>query len=321
MPFEVRVYSEEYEKRWQALLARSGNATIFHDLRFLSYHPVGKYRTSHLVFLEGDRMVSALPAAIESAGGVNVLRSPCGASWGGLLLPAEHGAEEVHSLVTAMTAFLPELGVSRIEITLPPVVHLEVQDQVQEYALLSAGFRMVKGEITEVIRLAQFDEEALPSSYRRGARKASKEGVTVSRSGDLGAFHEILRGDRNAKHVEPTHSLADLERIRELFPDRVVLFTAGADGGVIGGVLLFVTGKKTVLNMYLCQLPDAKSTRVANLLMYESAVWARDEGFAYLDLGTSSIGMVPNWGLTRFKEGFLGRGFIRPTLVFDRELE
>jgi hypothetical protein len=317
MKFEVRTYRDEYAKRWRSLLDRARNATLFHDLKFLSYHPEGKYETNHLVFFEGDRTVSGLPAAVVSVNGRRVLRSPYGASWGGLIIPAKLGTEDVHELVEAMIHFSREAGIDRIELTLPPSVYIEGMDQVQEYCLLSSGFRLLKGELTEIIGLSDFDETALSSSYRRGVKKASRTGVTVGRSMDFDLFHDILIADRASKHVEPTHSREDLSILSDLFPEKIVLFTARVDDRIVGGVLLFVAGRKTVLNMYLCQLPEVRSSRVANLLMYESADWARKDGFDYLDLGTSSIDMVPNWGLTRFKEGFLGRGFIRPTFVYD----
>lgn len=317
MPFEVRVCSDEDEMAWQGLLSRAHNATIFHDTRFLAYHPKGKFETCHLLFLEEGRLVSAMPAALESEQGTRVLRSPCGASWGGLLLPAGLGAREVYGLVESMTGFSRELGAERIEIVLPPIVYLERQDQVQEFCLLAAGFRMVKAEITEVIYLPDFLEASLSSPYRRGVNKAERERVVVRESRDFESFHRVLCEDRAEKGAVPVHSLGDLERIEALLPGRMRLFVALAEGEVVGGALLFIACPRTVLNMYLCQTPEARPLRVANLLMRETAVWARSAGFTYYDLGTSSIGMLPNWGLSRFKEGFLGRGYLRPTFIYE----
>ncbi|MFQ6103920.1 MAG: GNAT family N-acetyltransferase [Candidatus Glassbacteria bacterium] len=315
MSIRVKLYDNEYEKRWKDLLARAHNATIFHDLKFLSYHPDSKFKTSHLLFFRNDRLISAMPAAILERSGKDVLASPYGASWGGLLLPGNLGVEDVHEIVEAMIRFAVKSSIGGIEITLPPIVYLQRQDQVQEYCLLASGFRMSKGEVTEIIYLPGFSESALKSSYRRAVGKANRCGVRVKPSQQFGPFHEILCADRAEKKVLPTHSLADLERIHLLLPDRIRLFTAVIDGEIVGGTLLFVAARKTVLNMYLCQLAEGRSARVANILMYESACWARDAGFTYYDLGTSSIEMVPNWGLTRFKEGFLARGYVRPTYV------
>jgi hypothetical protein len=315
VPFDVRVCSEKYEEPWRGLLARAHNATIFHDLAFLSYHPEGKFRTSHLLFFEGERLVSGMPAAISRENDVQVLRSPYGASWGGLLLPAGLGAREVFEIVESMIAFSKELGAERIEIVLPPPVYLECQDQVQEFCLLAAGFKLVRAEVTEVIHLPGFLEASLSSPYRRGVNKALRQGVQVVESRDFESFSRVLREDRRGKGITPTHSLEDLVRIDALVPGKAKLFIAQADGEIVGGTLLFVAGPRTVLNMYLCQNPEARSQRVSNLLVYETAVWARDAGFIYYDLGTSSRGMKPNWGLTRFKEGFLGRGYLRPAFI------
>jgi hypothetical protein len=316
--FDVRPYSGEYVEAWEGLLTRAHNATIFHDLRFLSYHPEGKYRTCHLLFFEGERLISGMPAAIAEENGIRILRSPYGASWGGLLLPSGLGAREVFELVQSMIAFARDREIERIEIVLPPPVYLERQDQVQEFCLLAAGFGLAWAEVTEVIHLSDFLESSLSSPYRRGVHKAKRKGVTVQESKDLRSFHRLLLEDRAEKGATPTHSLADLSRIDALVPGRLVLFTASAGSDLLGGALLFAAGPRTILNMYLCQTAEAKSLRVANLLVYETAIWARTAGFAYYDMGTSSILMKPNWGLTRFKEGFIGRGYLRPTFAYGK---
>ncbi len=318
MSFRVERYTEAHRQSWQDLWSKAHNATIFHDLRFLSYHLRDAFRTCHLLFFRDNRPISFLPAAMVREGGLEVLKSPYGASWGGLLLPPDLGVEEVSGLVHEMIGFSQELGADRIEITLPPVIYLEGQDQVQEFCLLASGFTMVRAELTEVIHLPGFTEEALPSPYRRGARKAARMGVRVELSEDYETFHEILRSDRAGKQVEPTHSLDDLKRIAKLCPGRLKLFMASGEEGIVGGTLLFVAGRNTVLNMYLCQIPPGRQIRVANLLVNDSAMWAKQEGFDWLDMGTSSIRMTPNWGLSRFKEGFLGKGYIRPTFILDQ---
>lgn len=307
----VRFSSEEHGDSWRELLQRAHNATLFHDLAFLSYHPRGTFDECHLLFFSGDRLVSALPAAVLEKEGARVLASPYGASWGGLLLPAGLGARDVYEVVQAMIACARKLDMQRIDITLPPIVYLDRQDQVQEFALIATGFTLQKAEITEIIELRRFLDTTLSSPYRRGVRKAGREGVVVKPSRDLESFHRLLMEDRATKGVMPTHSLDDLERIRERCPDRMHLFLAKMSGEAVGGALLFSAGKGVVLNMYLCQKEEAREVRVANILMYETATWARDAGYTFLDMGTSSIDMKPNWGLTRFKEGFLGRGYVR----------
>ena len=51
------------------------------------------------------------------------------------------------------------------------------------------------------------------------------------------------------------------------------------------------------------------------LLVYHSMLWARRRSFQYLDFGTSTLNMEPNWGLIKFKENFGALGFFRDTLI------
>src|SRR5206468_6881768 len=74
---------------WQAFVARSANATLFHDLDFLAYH--GSSIDFHHLIVRGDgNIVAIVPGGlVEAADGKRTWRSPVGASIGG---PAFAGA-------------------------------------------------------------------------------------------------------------------------------------------------------------------------------------------------------------------------------------
>jgi hypothetical protein len=76
----IRAYRPEDAIGWKALLATSKNATLFHDLDFLAYHPPGKYDFRHLVALRRSRIDAVIPGALSADG---VFVSPAGASIGG----------------------------------------------------------------------------------------------------------------------------------------------------------------------------------------------------------------------------------------------
>ena len=65
----VACYTPADATVWADFLAASDNATLFHDLRFLAYHPPERFETHHLLFRRGPSVVAVLPAAVGAARG------------------------------------------------------------------------------------------------------------------------------------------------------------------------------------------------------------------------------------------------------------
>jgi lipid II:glycine glycyltransferase (peptidoglycan interpeptide bridge formation enzyme) len=114
-------------------------------------------------------------------------------------------------------------------------------------------------------------------------------------------------------NVSPTHTLSELLKLKTLFPDKIILFGAYRKEKLLGGMIIFVTNPKVILAFYISHDNSFQSYRPVNLLFYEVIKWGRNRGFKFLDLGTFTLNMEPNWGLGRFKENFNARGFLRDT--------
>ena len=62
----IRPYGPDDAPAWKALLGDSHNATLFHDLDFLAYHPPGKHVFNHLVALWGTRIGALAVSAVQT---------------------------------------------------------------------------------------------------------------------------------------------------------------------------------------------------------------------------------------------------------------
>jgi len=82
----------------------------------------------------------------------------------------------------------------------------------------------------------------------------------------------------------------------------------------IAGMTIFICNSRVALAFYISHREEYQSYRAVNLLFYEVIRWAAAQGFKFLDLGTFTLNMVPNWGLGRFKENFGAKGYFRDTL-------
>jgi lipid II:glycine glycyltransferase (peptidoglycan interpeptide bridge formation enzyme) len=143
-------------------------------------------------------------------------------------------------------------------------------------------------------------------------------GVVVRESTAWNDFYEILCSNLRMRHdVAPTHTLEELLRLKKLFPEEIRLFSAYLDGQQLAGVVLFLCNPQVMLAFYISHREEFQKYRPVNLLFHYIMNWGRRRGFRFLDFGTFTLDMEPNWGLGKFKETFGARGLFRDTYFID----
>ncbi len=303
--------TEKERKHWEEFVQQANNGTIFHTLKFLSYHPPEKFRNHHLLIREKENIIAVFPAVIED----KTIISHKGASYGGFVLKQGLGIHEIYQCVNHLVDYLKKEGIKEVILTQPPLIYYREPNQYIDFALMKAGFTYRKREITAVIPLDVAEPLfVFHPDARRSTKKAIREGIRITISNDYAQYYDILRNNLGMRHnVSPTHSLPELLKLKNMFPDEIILFGAYLKEKMIGGMVIFVTNPRVILAFYISHNDQYQSYRPVNLLFYEVIIWGRLKGFKYLDLGTFTLNMEPNWGLGRFKENFNARGFLRDT--------
>ncbi|MDZ7267326.1 MAG: GNAT family N-acetyltransferase [candidate division KSB1 bacterium] len=311
-------YDEGHRQLWDAFIPHSNQGTLFHTRAFLAYHPAGRFVDASLLFFKHNELCAVLPAALDPHTGRNVLRSHPGASFGGPATAAALGVQECDRLVTLLLEHCRRQGYAGVEITLPPPVYFSHPNNHLDYVLWRHGFRYRKREVTSIIP-ADPPAGLLPREFHRAVRRAQRRGVTIQESDDFPAFHAHLRNHMLARHhVEPTHSLADLQCLRRLLPGQLRLFTACLGAEMIAGTLLFLCNPRAALAFYyLSHREGFRQYHGFELLMFEVLRWCRAQGLRALDFGTFTLNSEPNWGLANFKESFGAQGIFRDTLYLE----
>jgi hypothetical protein len=308
---EVHTLTDREHKDWERFIEQANNGTIFHTLRFLSYHPAHRFQDVHLMIKEKDNILAVFPAVQDDT----TIISHRGASYGGFVLKNGLGIHKVYLIVEHTVAYFKTHGYKKIVLTQPPLIYWSNPHQYIDFALMKNGFSYRKREITAVISLNKADPLAtFHADARRSTKKALREGVRVVINEDFATFYNILKHNLGMRHnVSPTHTLDELQKLKKLFPDKIILFGAFHKHTMLGGMVLFATNPHVALAFYISHDNKFQAYRPVNLLFYEVMQWARNRGFKFLDLGTFTLNMEPNWGLGRFKENFNAQGFLRDT--------
>jgi hypothetical protein len=313
----VRV--EGLDPEWDRFVRESPGGTIFHTLRFLSYHPPSRYDFMNLAIKEDGRLVCVIPGGPGKVGGRRYHVSPLGASFGGFVFADDRDLRTIFDALEAFKLFLKRSGLAGARIVLPPSCYSRSEDRALGFAMLSSGFSLVSGEATAVVRLDQLNAGGLAPALRRNLRKAHASGLEVKPGKDIDSFFDILKANLAAKGAVPTHTARELERLMGLFPDSTLLFEGRLGERMVGGCLCFACNDRTALAFYICDDPESRQNRVVDGILYDCMAWLREHGYTYLDLGTISIDGRVNWGLARFKSKFMARTEVRERYVLEIE--
>lgn len=315
-------YVPKHRALWDDFVLHSNNGTMFHLQQFLDYHPPGRFDFHHLLFFDGGRLIAVLPGGLIAPG---VYESPVGASYGGFVLHTPT-FDQCIGLADALIAYAREVGWDDVMLTAAPFVYHSTLTQEIDYALIWRGFFYECHYISSVIDLRDGIDPR--SRYSRLARRSLRPNPTapirVDRSDEYDLFYPILLENKSRHDVRPTHSLADLHRLHELVPERLVLFNLFAGDEPIAGALNFVTNPRVFQVFYVMMRYDFAHLNPAYFLYDHVIEHARAHGFSYVDFGVSqdtkaANPMTPSMNLIRFKEHFGACGVMRSTLRWQRE--
>jgi len=318
MTLQIKEYRNEFRDQWEEFVAAANNGTVFHRQQFLDYHPGGRFDNHHLLVHDGSRLMAVVPALIKDEQGSRTVISYGGASYGGLVAARGLGIAEINHIAEAVTDHWSRQGIKRILITQPPLIYMQKPDQYIDFSLAKLGYTYLKREITAVIPLDFNDQESITGSFRpetrTALRKSNKSGITVRISENIDEFYHILERNLGARHnVTPTHTMAELKKLKKLLPENVIQFTSYLGKRPVAGMTVFVCNPKVILAFYISHDQDYQEFRPVNSVYHQVINWGWENGYRYLDLGTFTLNMQPNWGLGRFKEGFGAKGYLRET--------
>ncbi len=320
----VHKYEPKYRDEWDSFVEQSNNGTMFHKQAFLEYHPEGKFNFYHLMFRKGKELVAVLPGGIENNG--KVFWSPVGASYGSIVTK-DIRFELCIEIVDEMMKYFKRNNFREIYLIPAPIIYQKNYSKNLEYAMLYRKFDFELHYISHSIDLKHgkdflkyFDKTARKTIHKIFREKK----ISIRESEDYENFHKILTENKKKHNTKPTHSLEDLQRLRELMPEHLHLNLVYYGNEPIAGSLLFLTNSKVALCFYNMLLYEYEKLKPMYLIMYETVRWAVENGYEWVDIGVSQETkakdpMTPAMSLIHFKERFNSRGILRSTYHYKFE--
>jgi hypothetical protein len=311
------------ESEWEQFLARSVNGTLFHDLRFLRYHPADRFRFHHLLFKRNGQVIALLPGGLSGAAERPTFCSPVGASIGGPALAQGVGAELALDLIDALQNYAREQCWAAIEITLPPTYYSFETAGLVEFALFCRGFRVTRRWLCPMLRLTSAGQNSYEQIFRsrqitsvRTARRKGMIGVETGLEG-LDDFLKVF-GDTYKRHGVPaTHTPNEIRDLLERLPDRVRIHLAMLGGVPIAGLLVFRLSGSVANTFYICSSAEHPKEHGGAFVIADLIERLSRAGFGYVDFGPSAHDQKFDKGVTFFKEGLGAAGQCRDRWVWQ----
>ncbi|MBN1894198.1 GNAT family N-acetyltransferase [bacterium] len=313
---EIIPYTEKWKEAWDAFVLGSNNGTMFHLQRFLDYHESGKFTFHHLLFVEKGRIAALLPGVLENG----VFESPVGASYGSIVTRDIRFVQALE-IVDCLLDFGRKQGFREFLLTPAPLIYETEPNQNLDFAMLWRGFRFQLHYISSAIRLDPGRDiiDRFAPTIRRNIRKTlSHPDIRVEINERYDEFYPILLNNKARFQLKPTHSYADLIRLKELLPDRLKLFMVYLGQKAIGGSLMFYANTHVAVCFYNMLLYEYAHLKPIQRVMYEVVKHATENGYRYVDIGVSqetsaADPMTPRVSLIDFKEKFDAKTILRNT--------
>lgn len=306
----VKEFSTLDTDTWDSFVEQSFNGTLMHQRRFLNYHPTNRFQDrSVLIRDDNGAVIAVFPAAEVDDHGRRILKSHPGASYGGLVV-REDFAVVADQIVEQLVQHARIHRFDAVWLRSPErIFNCRPRDDL-DAAMFRAGFQLIGRELSTAFCLRSLGGQEILTRFNQNARrnvlKAQKDGVLVRITEDFPQYWDLLQENLQSRHaVHPTHTLDEIERLRKLFYDRVLLVGGYWNDQLIAGVVLFVMNRFAAHTMYIGQDYRFNEHRALQLVIYQAIQECRTRGLNYLNYGISTIpgtqGKQLNAGLHEFK--------------------
>ncbi|NPE27342.1 GNAT family N-acetyltransferase [Methanococcoides sp. SA1] len=321
MAFNYKKFDKKDNDIWDGFVENSVNGTIFHTRKFLSYHPDDRFVDYSVEFYKKNKLFSVFPAVDFQFNDKRTLLSHRGSSYGGFVYEEGISIREAYDLVEDLVSFAKQEKFEQIMMTLPPIIYERRLSNYIDFALIKNKFQYLKRDVSSIVRLEKTIEENVAKfkqTNRTAFRKAEKLGVEIRQTEDYAEFYDILKHNLKIRHnVQPTHTLDELIKLKNMYPDKIRFFGAYVKNEMVAGVVMFDCNPEVTLAFYISHKESMQEFRGVNLLFYHIIKDSIEKGFQYLDFGIFTVNMEPNFGLGRFKEGFGSSGVLRDSFILE----
>ena len=306
----LKKYNGSEKEAWDNFVrnSRANTFLLFRD--FIEYHS-DRFEDFSLMIYRKGKLEAVLPGNIKES----VYYSHQGLTYGGLITSSKLTATDVLAIFSEISIFLQENGITEVYYKLLPFIYHKQPMQEDIYALYRLGAKRVSCTLSSTI----FKKDKVPfnESRKSGIRKALNNGVVVEVCEEFDTFWDILNENLLNNHgVKPIHTVEEIRKLKQFFPDNIILVSSRVNDKMIAGTVLFLMGE-LIHVQYISANTEGKLIGAIDIL-FDEIINKLFTSVSIVDFGHSNedSGNYLNERLIFQKEGFGGRGVVYETFHY-----
>jgi len=298
-------YSKECKCQWDTFVKQTKNSHFFFHRDYMEYHSDRFEDFSLLFFDEKDKLIAMLPANVKD----DTLYSHQGLTFGGFLVDHKMKVATMIDLFIELKNFLKEKNIKKLIYKSIPHIYHKLPAEEDRYALFLNDAKLFRQDVTATIDLT--NKLKYQEQRKRAVKKAIKNGLMVEESENLEQYWKVLEKTLKDKHnSKPVHSVDEIVKLHNLFPENIKLFVAKKDDEILSGTVIF-ENENIVHTQYLANSQKGKELGALDLVI-DRLINEVYKDKKYFDFGISNEnnGRYLNIGLINQKEGFGARAVV-----------
>lgn len=308
-------YSAERQPLWDSFIEHSKNGTFLFSRDYMEYHADRFSDFSLIIQDDTDGHVAAVFPAHRDG---DTICSHNGLTYGGLITSGEMTLPRFLAVFELLLGFLRREHIGRLLYRTAPYIYHKHPADEDRYALFLCGAQRIRASALAVVN--QRSRLRYQNRRLRGVKKAKTAGLAIIASADFCSFWDLLTSVLAAVHGSgPVHSIDEIQRLHERFPNNIKLFLCFDSNELVAGVVMYET--TTVARAQYIASNDRGRTTGALDLLFDYLLNDHYADKLYFDFGSSDLngGRTLNRGLCDQKEGFGARTVMLDHYCLDLE--
>ena len=305
--YEIQPYTREQESRWDRFVMEdSMNGTFLQTRKFLNYHPEGRFTDASFFVEKSGIVVAVVPGCSVDGSFVSHL----GSTFGGPVISKDfYSGNKILEIVKDIDDYIVR-NFKSVKLKPTSPIFATVPTDLLDYSLEHSGYSR-HTELSCYTPIAK-DVDPLENckrECRHNFRQSEKLNLTYGEIPDceMEKFYDFLVKSKARYNTKPVHSLAELQNLKQRFPEEILFRGVWQDGIYLSGMMIFYFRQAKVFHFqYLAPDDSKRETNATTSLFVNAMREAAQVGCEKFSWGisTEDAGAYLNENLYRFKESF-----------------
>nr|WP_314896482.1 GNAT family N-acetyltransferase [uncultured Flavobacterium sp.] len=275
----VKQYQKSDYTNWNAFIGQAKNATFLFHRDFMEYHK-DRFEDFSLMIFETEKLVAVLPA--NRVG--DAVYSHQGLTYGGLVYSHKINGERVEGILDSLLNFFKENLIKSFYFKPIPLFYSSKGNAEMDFFVLKKGAFLDKKEMNLAINLVM--PLAISKSKLKHFRKIEGLDLQLVEEARFESFWELVLEPRLLEkyNVKPVHTLQEITKLKENFPNNIKQYSVYYDDAIIAGVTIFET-ETVVRSQYGATSKKGEELRALDFLFISLIEKYKQEGKLFFDMG------------------------------------